>query len=295
MVQTNETRKRTLGLALGGGGARGLAHIGVLKALEQAGIRVDYLAGTSMGGLLAALYAAGWSPTDLEREALRVSRGSQIIRLVDPAPPRRGLLEGNRVRAYLERLCGPACRFEDLRIPLALAAVDLNRGEEVVLRQGPLVEAVLATTAVPGLFPPVEWQGCRLADGGLLDNIPTGAARELGADFILAVDVSPDLLGKDGFQGEAARQIWPAWLPPFTRDFYLAEVIMISTLTRIRLAQAPPDMLLRPPVPLTVSTFWGLGHAAEAIAAGERAMWEAIPDLLSRLKEPEIVQREASA
>ncbi len=131
-----------IGLALGGGGARGLAHIGVLKVFERSGIPIDFLTGTSMGGIIAGAYAAGISPAELEAEAERMTHVSSMMRLVDLSGPRRGLIEGKHIRAYLCDLLGKDTTIENLSIPLALPAVDLVSGQQVVLRQGLLVEAV---------------------------------------------------------------------------------------------------------------------------------------------------------
>lgn len=125
-------RRPRVGLALSGGGARGLAHIGVLRVLEREGIPVDYLAGTSMGGVIAAGYAAGMSPDDLEQEALNVTRTRRLLRLIDPVLPNGGLIRGQRLLAYFEQHIGRRT-FSDLRLPLALVAVDLNTQREVVL------------------------------------------------------------------------------------------------------------------------------------------------------------------
>jgi len=182
---------RKVGLALSGGGARGLAHIGVLKVLEQEGVPIDYLAGASMGGLIAAGYAAGLIPDFLEQEALRMGNIRRLLALADRSLPRRGLFEGQKVRQYLAGHLGDRT-FDDLRLPLALVAVDLNGGREVILRDGPVVDAVRATISLPGVFTPVERDGQLLVDGGLLNNLPADVVRQMGADVVIAVDVSTD-------------------------------------------------------------------------------------------------------
>jgi len=182
---------RTVGLALSGGGARGLAHIGVLKVLEREGIPIDYLAGTSMGGVIAAGCAAGLSPEFMEQEALRMTSLRRLLALADPSLPRRGLFEGQKVHEYFIGHLGDRT-FDDLRVPLTLVAVDLNTGREVFLSQGQVADAVRATVALPGIFRPVERDGQLLVDGGLLDNLPADAARHIGADVVIAVDVISD-------------------------------------------------------------------------------------------------------
>jgi NTE family protein len=136
-----------VGLTLSGGGARGLAHIGVLKVLERRAVPIDCISGASMGGVLAAAYASGLSPQMLESLALRMARLRRLVRLVDLRPPRRGLLAGTKLRSYLAQFIPPGLTFADLRLPLALEAVDLRTGEEVALAEGPVLDAALATSA----------------------------------------------------------------------------------------------------------------------------------------------------
>jgi len=250
--------------------------------MEREGIPVSFLAGSSMGGLIAALYAAGWSGEQLEEEVLRMSRIHQLFKLVDVSRSRRGLLEGNRVRGYLRELLEKDLTFDDLRIPLALTAVDLRTGCEVILREGSLYDAILATIAVPGLFSPVRKDNFLLVDGGVLNNVPADVVRLMGADVVVAVDVSPtfpmEIADESGMKGE---DDIPSLFPGFAIGFYVAELIMVSALTQVRLREMQPDILLRPSIPSNISIFWGLTHAAEAIVAGEESVLLALPDLIS--------------
>ncbi len=273
-----------IGLVLGGGGARGLAHIGVLKQFVRNGIPIDLLAGASMGGFVAAAFAAGVSALELDTVAVRMARISRLMRLVNLSGPRRGLIESSRLHAYLCDLVGKDTTIEGLPIPLALTAVDLISGQLVALRQGSLANAIQATMAVPGLFSPVPWGEARLADGGLLNNVPVDAVRAMGAGFTIAVDVSPSLPVNLPDRGQAAEAEWPAWFPAFARDFYVAELIMISALTEIRLREARPELIIRPALPAGISIFWGFHRAAEAITAGEVAVLQAMPELEKLLK-----------
>jgi NTE family protein len=275
----NTSRRPKIGLVLGGGGARGLAHIGVLKVLTREGIPIDLITGTSMGGFIAAAYAAGLSTLELDVEAVRMTRLSRMMRLFDLSGPRRGLIEGSRIRAYLCGLLGRETTFDSLSIPLALPAVDLLTGRLIVQRKGLLVDAVLATMAVPGLFTPVYIDGCQLVDGGLLNNVPVDVACRMGADFTIAVDVSPAIVQDPGEQNQDGDEGWPGWFPSFARDFYLAELLMVSALTEIRLREARPDILIRPALPAGISIFWGFTRAAEAIQAGESAALQVLPDI----------------
>ncbi len=275
---TQATKIPRVGLALGGGGARGLAHIGVLKALEEEHITIDFLAGTSMGGVIAAAYAAGRTPDELIAEGISLAQTPRLLKLLDFSRPRRGLMEGRRVRSYLSELIGAECCLESLRLPTALTAVDLPTGQPVVLREGNLVEAALATMSVPGIFTPVCIQGYELVDGGLLNNVPVDVLRLMGADITIAVDVSPNFQ-QDAASGNSPGVEWPRFIPGFVKDFYQAEMIMISTLTEINLMESAPEILLHPDVPAGISIFWGFELAAEAIKAGEESVHRLANDI----------------
>jgi len=252
-----------IGLALSGGGARGLAHIGVLKVMEEAGIPIRALAGTSMGGVVAAAYAAGWSAEELEREAIRMSSLRELARLVDLRPLRRGLLAGEHVREFLSQLIAPDLTFENLRFPLGLKAVDLNTGAEVDLTEGSVLEAAMATSAFPGVFPPVEMGAWRLVDGGVLNNLPTDLPKTLGTDVVIGVNVSPE--------PGAGEHIEPA--------------VGLNRLPVLALLEAPPDLLLSPPIPREIGLFTGFTRAEEIIHIGEetaRRQLDAIQRLAAR-------------
>ncbi|HEY76657.1 MAG TPA: patatin-like phospholipase family protein [Thermoflexia bacterium] len=266
-----------VGLALSGGGVRGLAHIGVLKVLEQEGIPIHFLAGTSMGGFIAAAYAAGFSPADLEAEALQFSNPRHLIGFLERSLPRRGLVAADKIEGYLRERLGDAT-FDRLRLPLALVAVDLNSGEKVVLREGSVVEAVRATTALPGVFPPVERDGQLLVDGGLLDNLPADVVREMGADVVIAVDVSTDEKAV-AFFAEALqrRRFVPEGLVELMEVLWRSVMVMQQEANRRSLEAANPDVLIRPPIPAGVMVLSGFGRAAEVIRAGEVAAQEALP------------------
>lgn len=268
-----------IGLALSGGGARGFAHIGILKILEEAGIQIDCVSGTSMGGIIAAAFATGISLTKIEEHAIRLSSIKEIIKLADLTPPRRGILEGKRVHEYLREIFDEEITFEDLPIPLALNAVDLLTGEEIVLKNGALLPAILATICVPGLFTPVEMGDFQLVDGGVLNNVPTSWARELGAEFIIAVDVQLDPRNQPPWQDQPHKPHWPLQLPEFFLDFYRAELIMVARLTHQNLAQCPADVLIQPPIADDITMFFGFLRAGEIIAAGEEAARQALPQI----------------
>jgi NTE family protein len=165
-----------LSLALSGGGARGIAHLGVLAALDELALPVGALAGASSGGIVGAFYAAGVAP----REVLRLLQATSIPRLTRLAFSRHGLLGFEAVERLLARHLGAVQTFEDLRLPLTLVATDLAAGESVYFSQGPLLPPLLASAAVPILYRPVAYQGRQLVDGGLLNNLPVEPLLGLG-------------------------------------------------------------------------------------------------------------------
>ncbi|PTX61245.1 NTE family protein [Melghirimyces profundicolus] len=175
-----------VGLALGSGGARGMAHIGVLKVLEKEGIPVDCIAGSSIGSLVGTIYAHGHDLEMIESLAINLKRNTWL----DLTVPRRGFVTGEKVRE-LVRLLTLGKNLEDLHIPTAVVATDLLKGERVIFRSGPIDLAVRASISIPGIFEPVHWKGRTLVDGGVIDRIPITVVEEMGADIIIAVDVVP--------------------------------------------------------------------------------------------------------
>ena len=282
-----------VGLALSGGGARGLAHIGVLKALEHEGIQVDCLAGTSMGGLIAAAYAAGLGSDFMEQEALRMGRLHNLLALADPSLPRRGLFEGRKVYRYLTGHLGD-CTFDDLRLPLALVAVDLHAGQEVHLNQGRVADAVRATIAIPGVLTPVERDGQLLVDGGLLNNLPADVVRSMGADVVIAADALSDG-GAELYliQALRRRRYVPNGLVDTADVLWRSLEVMRREINHRRLAAACPEVILLPHVPPDVSILTGFSRAAEIIAAGEQAALKALPRIQSLLASTVALQVEA--
>ena len=173
-------RTNSISLALSGGGARGIAHLGVLAALDELAVPVGALAGASSGGIVGAFYAAGLAP----REILRLLQATSIPRLTRLAFSRHGLLGFEAVERLLARHLGAVQHFEDLRLPLTLVATDLGAGESVYFSEGPLLPPLLASAAVPILYRPVAYQGRQLVDGGLLNNLPVEPLLGLGRPVV---------------------------------------------------------------------------------------------------------------
>lgn len=177
-----------IALVLGGGGSRGIAHIGVLSVLERENVPIDLIIGTSMGGIVGALYALGIKPDVLASRMIENMQGSNLFNFnLFSARARQKSVE-NQLK---DALGGKT--FADLKIPLVLMAVDMITGKEVMMTEGELMPAVLASSAVPAVFPPVDYNGMRLADGGVIDSLSTRIAYQYGAEKIIAVDVYPPL------------------------------------------------------------------------------------------------------
>ncbi|WP_027408243.1 patatin-like phospholipase family protein [Anoxybacteroides tepidamans] len=174
-----------IGLALGAGGARGFAHLGVIKVLEEERIPIDYIAGSSMGALVAALYATGLGSDRLYRLARAFRRND----FIDITIPKMGLISGKKIKEFI-RLVTKGKKIEELQIPIALVATDLQRCEKVVFSSGDVADAVRASISIPGIFVPEVIGGRMLVDGGVIDRIPVSVAREMGADIVIGVDVS---------------------------------------------------------------------------------------------------------
>ena len=181
--------KRKIGLALSSGAARGLAHIGVLEVLEKEGIPIDMIAGASMGALIGALYAQGRGVNEIKNLAMGL--GSKRFALwADLALSKTGLIKGRKINQVLRSIIGDI-KFRDLRIPFVCVATDIMTGEEVVINQGSVLEGVRASGSIPVILAAVKWGNRYLVDGGLVNPVPVSVLKEMGADFIIAVNVIP--------------------------------------------------------------------------------------------------------
>ncbi|MGA3294120.1 MAG: patatin-like phospholipase family protein [Candidatus Acidiferrales bacterium] len=184
-----EGERPKIGLALGGGFARGIAHIGVLRVLEAHDIPIDFIAGTSVGALIAATYASGTSLVDMERQASE-THFSDFGRWT---LSRMGMASNERIEDFLHKFT-PAREFSEMKIPLSVVATDLISGESVHFTEGEIAPALRASCAYPGLFLPVQYHGRILVDGFLTETVPSPAAREMGAEAVIGVHLEPGLL-----------------------------------------------------------------------------------------------------
>ena len=181
-------KKPVIGIALGGGGALGMAHIGVLKALEESGIKPDIIVGTSIGAIVGGFYATGFSVSELQEKALKI----KTTNLLDVNFNPQGLLSGRATERTITSMLGGDKQIENLPTKFACVAVDLNEGEEYVFETGSLVKAMRCSLSVPGVFVPVKFEDKLMVDGGVLNNVPANVARKLGADIVIAVNLVSD-------------------------------------------------------------------------------------------------------
>lgn len=265
-------------LALGGGGAKGVAHIGVLRVLEREGFNIRAIAGTSMGGIMGAFYAAGNSASDIQA----LVEDARELDLFRARPMGAGLLGIQAIEDWLRSNLGPIT-FEGLAIPFAVTAANLETGEEMVLQEGGVVDALLATVALPGIFPPRSRDDHRLVDGGVVDPVPVAPARALADLPSVAVVLSPrredwaaqpttSLLEQVPILGMVSR-LRPAQA---LRIFVRSLEITARYFTELRLEIDKPDVIIRPKVSHVGMLDDGPSVSA-IVALGERAAEEALP------------------
>lgn len=279
-------------LALGGGGARGLAQIGVIEVLQARGLDIEAVAGTSCGALVGGAFAAG-KLDELRDWMLRTSR-NEMLRLLDPGLGRPAMFTGTRLVRALREVVGEP-RIEDLPIDFTAVAVDLLRQREVWLRRGDLWDALRASFAIPGIFTPLNIGGMELVDGGLLAPLPITATRLAGAHRVVAVDIhgsTPQRRDEpvrvvDAKADEPAAGLLGRWMDRFgeeaatpTHRFGLMEVMsraldtMQERIARVQLALEPPELLIR--IPRDACQFYEFWRAAELIEIGRREAEKAL-------------------
>jgi NTE family protein len=249
-----------IGLALGGGAARGFAHIGVIKMLESHGIVADYVVGTSAGAVVGSLYAAGYDAFAMQKIAQQLDE--KIF--ADWTLGGRGLLKGEALQDFINQHLNNR-PLEKLGKPFATVATDLNSGERVVFRTGDSGMAVRASAAVPGVFQPTQFRGKSYVDGGLTSPIPVQAAREMGADIVIAVDISARAEGQP--------------IDSMTAIIWQTTTIMGGAIGANELKGA--DIVIRPKLPYVKS--WDFTARNDAMIEGERAAQGALAAIKQKL------------
>jgi NTE family protein len=273
-----DSRRKKVGLALSGGAARGLAHVGVLDVLHKEGIPIDMIAGTSAGAVMGAIYAVRRDTSSMVAQALEPG-WKKIAPLVDPSFPRTGLLKGRKIRSLLAGFMGGDFDFSELKIPFCCVATDIDTGEEIVIDRGPVLDALRATISVPGIFTLVEQKGRYLVDGGLTTPVPVNVVKKMGADFIIAVNVNADVsdrMGKASIK-RVKRHKQPNIFSVLMQSLY------ITTYSLARQTMAEADIIIEPDMPhIGTADF---NKAEEMIEKGRKAALEALPEIKRKLGE----------
>jgi NTE family protein len=291
----------SIGLALSGGAARGFAHIGVIRTLVAHGLRPDVIAGTSIGAIIAGVYAAGFLD-DFEVWARALSR-RRVFGYLDFSLAGSGLISGDRLFSKLDETLADAT-FDDLPIRVAAVATELRTSHEIWLTRGRVVDAIRASSALPGIFPPSRIGGRWLMDGALVNPLPISVARALGARLVIAVNVNADNFGRGtiiqnhgsdanddmrretrkprGLREHAERLVSRKFLgashrPGLSSVIVDAFQVLLDRVTRARLAGDPPDVLLSPR--LAKVGLFDFHRAAEVIALGAEAAEKALPSI----------------
>ena len=258
-----------IGIALGGGGAKGFAHLGVLKVLGDAGIDFDVVAGTSIGALVGAVYASG-NLESFAEYASHINRAELALRL-GPGWPAKGLFSGNYIEKILEEFV-PEKDIQDLKKPFAALSVDVKKAEVITFKEGDLRPAVRASASIPGLFKPLIYKDKVLVDGGILECVPVAAARDLGADIVVAVDLLSDISNTPSQE---------------QGDWSIVEIVQRSSIiaqrriNKFRYEKDPPEILIEPLVSnVKVLDFH---RGPEIIEYGVHAAQQLLPEILKKL------------
>jgi NTE family protein len=271
-------RKMRVGVALSGGAAHGMAHIGVLDVLHKNGIPIDMMAGTSAGAIMGAIYAAR-QDTDLMLKYGLDPSWKNFSTMGDPCLERTGFIKGKKIQKLLTGFIGGDVDFNELKIPLSCIATDIDTGEEIIINSGKVIDAIRASISLPGIFTVVKREGRYLVDGGLTTPVPVNVVRNMGADFVIAVNVNPDVtkrLGK-AYQARVAVHKPPNLLQIMMQSIY------ITTWALAHASLAAADVAIEPDLGNISSSDFKL--AAKMIYLGREAALAALPEIKRKLAE----------
>ncbi len=250
-------REIKIGLALGAGSAKGVAHIGIIQVLEEAGIKPHIITGTSMGAVIGGFYASGLTPREMKEMATSITK-DEVKKLLPHRPSLTHLVDNSRIKSLFQKVLGDR-KIEELPVKFGCVATDILSGKEVYFTEGPMVEALLASSAIPGFFPAVKVGGRYLVDGGVVDPVPVDLARKLGADFVIAVNVMswktkgaeiPAQEEEENFVDRLKKAISRLLLgeekgpPHIISTFLYAVDIMQEEIVRSKLKVCPPEMFI---------------------------------------------------
>ena len=303
-MTSNTSSNMKIGLALGSGSSRGWAHIGIIHALAEQGIRPDIVCGTSIGALVGAAHVAG--NLDTLEEWVRSLTRFETASFFELSPPFTGFVNTSRLRKFLDQhVARASILIEDLGLQYGSVATDLESGREIWFTRGPLLEAVWASISLPGLFPAIRHGNRWLVDGGLVNPVPVSVCRALGADMVIAVNLNGDIVGKhlvktpkekkkngvaEAFSNLVKEYASPLFSfseeedePPGLFNAIAGSVnIAQERITRSRLAGDPPEVLLLPKLShIGLLEFF---RAGEAIEEGKKCVQRMLPEIEHRLQ-----------
>ncbi len=282
-----------VGLVLGGGGAKGAAEVGALKVIEESGIHIDYIAGTSIGAIVGALYAAGYSAHQLDSmfcqqqwiamltdrndeysgEPYKTVKGVTYIfgfPVIDRQNPAFGVLRGGKVEQTIDSMLayhGDQVEFENLKIPFACVAAEMKTAEEVVLSKGTVPQAIRASMAIPGIFKPIRINGRSLVDGGMVNNLPVDVVRRMGADIVIAIDLQQE---KPKKRKPIDRALWGI-ADTFGVGGLAEWIIARPDINKYYDNCANADIYINPSIPDDDASSFGNRSMARMIVIGEQA------------------------
>ncbi len=262
--------KNKIGLALGGGGARGIAHLGVLKILQQEGIGIDMIAGVSMGSLVGACFALGLDLEKLEKEIVSMSKAQAIRKFVDLPRPGKSMIRGEKIFRYINHLFNDA-DFSDIKMPFRVIATNLFTGEEAIISHGNIARAVQASICVPGIFPPVKIGHEYFIDGAVVNPTPINCVEKMGADYVIAVD----LVMKKNIKLEN---------PGMITSLLQSYEIIRTRAVKYNLAKVNGNVTIIKPEMRALKDSFKFYNMHKFIESGERAAKEALPEINRRLE-----------
>jgi NTE family protein len=275
-VSDSVNLRKKVGLALSGGSARALAHVGVLEVLERENIPIDMIAGTSGGAIVGALYARSLEVASLKQHALDLA-WTKVFPMLDISLSKTGLIKGNKIQDVLASYLGGNIEFKDLKIPFACVASDIDTGEEVVFNSGSVTKAVRASISLPGIFTLVKLNNRYLVDGALTTPVPVEVVKRMGADFVIAVSVLPDTIINSGeaTKGHLIDQKEP-------NVFHVMMQFMHITSHKLVLESLHHSNVIIEPDVHNIGAA-DFHKVQECIMQGEKAALEALPEIKKKL------------
>jgi NTE family protein len=281
MTDRPVSNRKKVGLALSGGAARGLAHVGVISVLHNEGIPIDMIAGTSAGAIMGAVYARHLDTEKMKEYALDPGWKKRAP-MIDPSFPKTGFIKGKKIENLLASFLGGNIDFKDLKIPFACVATDIHTGEEIVIDHGSVTEAIRASISIPGIFTLTKHEGRYLVDGGLTTPVPVEVVRQMGADFVIAVNVNPDVVDRQSIKTSPQK---PDKAPNIFQVLIQSIYITTNSLARTNLENA--DVVIEPDIAdISASEFI---RTPELIDLGEAAALAALPEITIKLSEIQVI------